>query len=362
MKVVLNRSSFLEVFNLAASGCSGQVKDVLGYVHLDADVCQLQSSNGDVALIVEFRPEEIHSGGACLLDPRRVGAILKESRSDLITLEADNKSISLTTDEGSFTLQTLDSSEFPKASAITKPGIEVAATAFIGALRRVDFATDIDSTRYQLGGVNFVTTDEQLDLIATDGRRLAHQRLDLHLGGALDGQSNIVPTKALGIAKRALEGSEGFIGIAIEGSVIELRGGQVRVQIRMVEGRYPNWQSVIPAAAGKCFEFPAGPFLQATRQASVVMADKDSRGILFSFAGGTCRITGAQADVGKSQVSILISGDSEVAITMDFRFVLDWLQTLDKADQVSLWVASADKPTLWLCGCGKYVIMPMSRS
>jgi DNA polymerase-3 subunit beta len=361
MKVVLNRASFLEVFNLAASGCSGQVKDVLGYVHLDADVCQLQSSNGDVALIVEFRPEEIHSGGACLLDPRRVGAILKESRSDLITLQADNKSISLTTDEGSFTLQTLDSSEFPKASAITKPGIEVAATAFLGALRRVDFATDIDSTRYQLGGVNFVTTDEQLDMIATDGRRLAHQRLDLHLGGALDGQSNIVPTKALSIAKRALEGSEGFIGIAIYGSVIELRGGQVRVQIRMVEGRYPNWQSVIPAAAGKCFEFPAGPFLQSVRQASVVMANPESRGILFSFAGGTCCITGAQADVGKSQVSIPVSGDSEVAITINFRFVLDWLQTLDKADQVSVWVASADKPTLWICGCGEYVIMPMER-
>jgi DNA polymerase-3 subunit beta len=361
MKVVLNRANFLEVFNLAASGCSGQVKDVLGYVHLDADVCQLQSSNGDVALIVEFRPEEIHRGGACLLDPRRVGAILKESRSDLITLEADNKSISLTTDEGSFTLQTLDSSEFPKASAITKPGIEVAATAFTGALRRVDFATDVDSTRYQLGGVNFVTTDEQLDMIATDGRRLAHQRLDLHLGGSLDGQSNIVPTKALSIAKRALEGSEGFVAIAIEGSVIELRGGQVRVRIRMVEGRYPNWQSVIPAAAGKCFDFPAGPFLQAVRQASVVMADPESRGILFSFAGGTCCITGAQADVGKSQVSIPVSGDSEVAITINFRFVLDWLQTLDKADQVSLWVASADKPTLWLCGCGKYVIMPMDR-
>jgi hypothetical protein len=91
------------------------------------------------------------------------------------------------------------------------------------------------------------------------------------------------------------------------------------------------------------------------------MADKDSRGILFSFAGGTCRITGAQADVGKSQVSIPISGDSEVAITMDFRFVLDWLQTLEKTDHVSVWVASADRPTLWICGCGKYVIMPMER-
>jgi DNA polymerase-3 subunit beta len=362
MKLILNRANFLEVFNLAASGCNGQAKDQLGYVHLDSDVCQMQSSNGDVALIVDFRPEEIHSGGACLLDPRRVAAILKESRSETVTLEADDKSISLTTQEGSFTLQTLDASEFPKAKASNKPGIEIAATAFLAALRRVDFATDVDSTRYQLGGVNFVTSDEQLDLVGTDGRRLAHQRLDLHLGGSLEGASSIVPTKALSIAKRALESSEGFTGISIEGSVIELRGGKVRVQVRMVEGRYPNWQAVIPAAEGHCFEFPAGPFLQATRQASVVMADKDSRGVLFSFGGGSCRITGAQADVGKSQVSIPISGEGEVAITMDFRFVLDWLQTLDKSDQVSVWVASSEKPTLWVCGGGRYVIMPMARN
>jgi hypothetical protein len=32
-----------------------------------------------------------------------------------------------------------------------------------------------------------------------------------------------------------------------------------------------------------------------------------------------------------------------------------------KAEQVSVWVASADRPTLWVCGCGEYVIMPMER-
>jgi hypothetical protein len=49
---------------------------------------------------------------------------------------------------------------------------------------------------------------------------------------------------------------------------------------------------------------------------------------------------------------------------MDYRFVLDWLQSLDKTDQVSLWCKKNEgwaKPTLWVSGESKYVIMPMER-
>jgi DNA polymerase-3 subunit beta len=361
VKVVLNRSKFLEAFNLAASGASNQVKDVLGNVLIDATKGRLEASNGETSLVVDAIPEEIHSQGTALLDPRRVGAILKESRSELVTIEADERSIEITTDEGSFTLQARNPSEFPRVSAIEGKSIEVGSTGLLGALRRVDFATDVDSTRYQLGGVNFVAGGERLELIATDGRRMAYSGLDLHLGSDLEGGSAIVPTKALGLVKRSLEGSEGFVGISVNKSSIQFKGDKVAIQTRLVEGRYPNWQSVIPAADGIEYRFLAGPFLQAVRQASVT-AEQESRGVVFSFGDGSCKIAARAADVGRSQVSVPLETPEAFEITMDFRFVLDWLQSLDKTDQVSLWCKDPARPTLWVSGESKYVIMPMNRS
>jgi DNA polymerase-3 subunit beta len=360
MKIVLNRSKFLEAFNLAASGASSQVKDVLGNVLIDARHGYLESSNGETSISV-YLDQKTDSDGTALLDPRRVGAILKESRSESVTIEADERSIEITTDEGSFTLQARNSSEFPRVSAIEAKSIEVGSTGLLGALRRVDFATDVDSTRYQLGGVNFVAGGDRLELIATDGRRLAYSGLDLHLGSELEGGSAIVPSKALGLVKRSLEGSEGFVGVSVNRSSIQFRGDKVAIQTRLVEGRYPNWQSVIPTADGIQFRFLAGPFLQAVRQASVT-AEQESRGVVFSFDDGSCKIAAKAADVGRSQVSVPLETPEAFEVTMDFRFVLDWLQSLDKADQVSLWCKDPTRPTLWVSGGSKYVIMPMNRS
>jgi DNA polymerase-3 subunit beta len=352
----------LEAFNLAASGASNQVKDVLGNVLIDATTGRLEASNGETSLAVDFVADELHSQGTALLDPRRVGAILKESRSESVTIESDERSIEITTDEGSFNLQARNPSEFPRVAAIEGKSIEVGSTGLLGALRRVDFATDVDSTRYQLGGVNFAASGERLELIATDGRRMAYSGLDLHLGSDLEGGSAIiVPTKALGLVKRSLEGSEGFVGISVNKSSIQFKGDKVAIQTRLVEGRYPNWQSVIPTANSIEFRFLAGPFMQAVRQASVT-AEQESRGVVFSFGDGSCKIAAKAADVGRSQVSVPLETPEAFEITMDFRFVLDWLQSLDKTDQVSLWCKDPARPTLWVSGESKYVIMPMNRS
>jgi DNA polymerase-3 subunit beta len=206
-----------------------------------------------------------------------------------------------------------------------------------------------------------VAGQERLELIATDGRRMAYSGLDLHLGSDLEGGSAIVPTKALGLVKRSLEGLEGFVGISVNKSSIQFRGDKVAIQTRLVEGRYPNWQSVIPTADGIEFRFLAGPFLQAVRQASVT-AEQESRGVVFSFGDGSCKIAAKAADVGRSQVSVPLETPEAFEVTMDFRFVLDWLQSLEKTDQVSLWCKDPTRPTLWVSGESKYVIMPMNRS
>jgi DNA polymerase-3 subunit beta len=170
-----------------------------------------------------------------------------------------------------------------------------------------------------------------------------------------------VPAKALGLVKRAIEGANGEIGIAVSGNGIEFRSGSVTVKTILVEGRYPNWQGVIPKAEGVAIGFQAEPFLRAVKQASIV-ADKESSGVVFAFAPGDCTLSTRTADVGQSKVSVPVECDGEITLTMDYRFVAQWLASLPKDSEVTMRASSKSAPTLWVSGSTKYVIMPMERN
>lgn len=357
MKVVLNRAKFLEAFSLAASATDGKSKDAFGQVKFDGTKGQLEASNQETSIVVKVDCGSMLQPGKVMLNPQRVGAILKESRSEGITLDTDGASLEIRTDEGNYKLQTVNADELPAVKPIESDSVEVAAKGLLGGLQRVDFATDVDSTRYQLGGVNFVAGDESLQLIATDGRRLAYYAIHTQAGPSCQG---IVPVRALGLAKRSLDACDGFVGVAIDKSSVEFRLGSVTIQTRLVEGRYPNWQAVIPAAEGMRFSLLAGPFLQAVKQAAIT-ADSESRGVLFSFAGGTCRIAAKTADIGQSNVSVPVEGSESIALTMDHLFVRQWLQSLEPTERVEVFFKDPSKPSLWMAGDCKYVIMPMSR-
>ena len=360
MKISLDRQAFLEALSTASAAASGQVKDVLGKVLFDAAFGTLEASNGESPMIVVVDMAE-RSSGTCLLDPRRVLSILKESRDESVTIEADERSIEIETGGASYKLQATNPDEFPRIRSSNTEAIEVDAKRLLEALGTVDYACDVDSTRYQLGGVNFVSTEGLLELVATDGRRLAYSSVPAGPGASLAGQSNIVPAKALGLVKRAIEGANGEIGIAVSGNGIEFRSGSVTVKTILVEGRYPNWQSVIPKAEGVAIGFQSEPFLRAVKQASIV-ADKESSGVVFAFTPGDCTLSTRTADVGQSKVSVPVECDGEITLTMDYRFVSQWLASLPKDSEVTLRASSKSAPTLWASGNAKYVIMPMERN
>jgi DNA polymerase-3 subunit beta len=356
MKVVLNRQRFLEAFSLAASATDGRSKEVIGHVFLNAGHGVLEGTNGETSLCVHLG-EPTNTSGAVLLNPQRIGAILKESRSESVTIETEGSSLEVSTSEGSYELQTANADAFPRMASIDASSLDVPAKGLLRGLQRVDFATDVDSTRYQLGGVNFVAIKDSLELVATDGRRMSYYALDTQGGPEFQG---IVPVRPMGLVKRSLDDCEGFVGVAMSNSSVEFRLGSVTIQTRLVEGRYPNWQSIIPVAEGIRFGFLAGPFLQAVKQAAIT-ADQESRGVLFSFADGTCRIAAKTADIGQSNVSVLVEGSESIALTMDHLFIRQWLQSLEPTENVEVFFKDPSRPSLWMAGDCKYVVMPMER-
>ncbi len=105
-----------------------------------------------------------------------------------------------------------------------------------------------------------------------------------------------------------------------------------------------------------------GPFFSALRQAAVV-ADTESRGVDFQFGQGSLVVASRTADIGQSRIEIPISytGDS-IRMTMDHRYVSDFLRVLDLQSNFNLEISSSSEPALFTTEDGyAYVVMPMAR-
>jgi DNA polymerase-3 subunit beta len=120
---------------------------------------------------------------------------------------------------------------------------------------------------------------------------------------------------------------------------------------------------VFPAAgAGQQIELAAGPTHAAVRQAAIVTSE-ESRGIDFAFGDGTLVLAGKAAEVGQSRVELPIGyAGSEITITLDPRFVVDFLKVLDAEKTFTIELKDSDSAAMCTTDDGyAYVIMPLAR-
>jgi DNA polymerase III subunit beta len=131
---------------------------------------------------------------------------------------------------------------------------------------------------------------------------------------------------------------------------------------RLVEGRFPKYQDVIPRDFNTSIELVASPLLSAVRQAMIV-TNEESRGVDFTFADGTLTLTSVGQDVGSSKIQIPIGYDGEpIVITFDPKFVQDFLRVLEPASPLTLNLIDGNSAAVFRAEENyTYVVMPLSR-
>jgi DNA polymerase-3 subunit beta len=173
----------------------------------------------------------------------------------------------------------------------------------------------------------------------------------------------IIPARALTVIERALGDAEGDCQVAARGSDVLVKSDKATIYSRLVEGRFPRWRDVFPRRDGASkVELNVGPFLSTVRQAAIVTGD-ESRGVDFTFADGLLTLAARGKDVGQSRVELPIAyaGD-KVTITLDPRYVVDFLRVVDLDKTVTVEFSDSDGPAVFNAEGGyRYVIMPLSR-
>lgn len=324
----------------------------------------LLATDAEVGIRSEISGVESDSVGEVLLPTQRITAILREVQDEIIVLEVEEEGLWIRTGRSEFKLAVEDPAEFPDVAIFDDdaywivPGRQLKQT-----IQRTVFATDVESTRYALGGVLVEASPTSMVLAATDSRRLAVAQTPCSQRGEPSaGQRPVVPSKAMQLIERSIHDDEQEVHLAFHANDVLVRSGSSTIYARLVEGRFPKYQDVIPRDLPICIELVAGPFLSAVRQ-SMIVTNEESRGVDFAFAEGTLTLTSVGADVGSSRVELPVSYDGEpITITFDPKFVADFLRVLEPSVPLSLNLTDPNSAAVFRAGSDyTYVVMPLAR-
>ena len=369
MKISCNREKLFGAFQLAASVASARSpKEILQNIKLTAseDAVTLMATDMDAGIRIDVEGVDVQTPGKALLSVQRIGSILRESSDEQLYFEVNGSSLIVRGLQSEFSLPSGNPDEFPTVVNFEEKSYhEISARLFREMIRRTIFATDAESSRYALGGVLLEMNDSEVLAVATDGRRLARmQGTGKSVGDhKTSGPTTIIPSKTLSLMERSISDKDEVVHVAARQNDVLVRTSRSMIYSRLVEGRYPNWRQVIPNRDNAIrISGSVGPFYAAIRQAAVV-ADPESRGIDFQFGQGTMVVAARTADVGQSRIEMPISYTGElIKMTMDHRYVSDFLRALDLDATFHLEISGGSDPALFLTDDGyAYVVMPMAR-
>lgn len=369
MKIVCNREKMLHAFQSVASVAPQRSpKAILQNVKLEVRdaAATLMATDLELGIRYDTAGVDVEVTGDAILPVVRFGAILRESSDESFRIESDGQSTTVRGERSQFQLPVASPSEYPPVAGFEETNFyELPARLLKELIRRTLFATDNESSRYALGGVKLEADGDQLTAVSTDGRRLAKMVGPIHQVGepVPFGEATIVPSRSMQLIERVVAEDDAEVQIAVRQNELLLKTPRVVVYSRLLEGRFPRWREVFPQRVDSAkIELSVGSFAAAVRQAAIVTSE-ESRGVDFTFGDGAVVLAGKTAEIGQSRIELPIGYDGEpIAITLDPRYLIDFLKVLDAEQSFTLDLADSDSAAVCSTDDGYgYVIMPLAR-
>ncbi|MEE3313359.1 MAG: DNA polymerase III subunit beta [Treponema sp.] len=261
-----------------------------------------------------------------------------------------------------FQIKSISAEKFPNfSSADEVPYFDVPAHEFKEMITQTVFAVSDDITRLFMNGVFFEKKEDNLILVATDGKRLSYDSKQV-LAGVSDFPSVIIPPKILNIiAKRAPD--EGNIAIAVVDKMIFFRFGTYKFGSVLIEGQIPNYERVIPEKQDHNFRVTKSDLNNALKRVAL-MVDKKAGRLYFNISSGVLKITSQNMEMGNADEEIPCEYDGDnYVIALNYRYVDEPLKVME-AEKITFEFTEEMKPVTMRpepAGDFFHVIMPMQK-
>jgi len=195
-----------------------------------------------------------------------------------------------------FQLRCIPSDKYPElARASENMYFDFPQKDFIEMVSKTLFAVSDDETRYFMNGIFLEKRDDNLIMVATDGRRLSYisRRIPVRMENL---KGVILPPKILTIVKK-LSSGEGSLSLALTDKNVFVRMGATHLSSNLIDGQFPDYRRVIPDAQKFRALVEKKALEDALRRVSLLVEQK-SRKVVFSMAEGSLTVFSKESELG----------------------------------------------------------------
>ncbi|MEP7186561.1 MAG: DNA polymerase III subunit beta [Rhodanobacter sp.] len=250
-----------------------------------------------------------------------------------IDLKLNGDRVALNAGRSRFTLTTLPASEFPTVDEIELvEKVSLPEEVLRDLMERTSFAMANQDVRYYLNGMLLDLQEHTLRCVATDGHRLAMKETELQSSVSTRRQI-IIPRKGVNELVGLLETGDGQVELEFGRNHLRVRRGEVRFTSKLIDGRFPDYEAVIPLGADKTATLDR-EVLRGALQRAAILSNEKYRGVRLELSPGKLRIVAHNPEQEEAVEEVEAETHvSDLAVGFNVGYLLDALAALhgDKA-------------------------------
>ena len=357
--------------------CQGVVEKrstipILSNVLLKAADGRLQIAATDLDVtILSSCAARITTPGGVTIEAKRLFDVVRSLPDDDVhfTLQ-ENNSMLIESGTAKFRLLGLPAEDYPTLPTVNvSEGFTLPLDELKTMVGKVKFAITHEETRFQLNGALLKVQPNKMEMVATDGHRMALINFPSGITGKGKKGSDLtilIPRKALDEILRLEAGENGTVQFGVSDNQLFFEAGDRRLLARMIDVNFPNYMEVISRDNDRRVMVDRERLLSTIKRISLV-ANERTRAVRFDFAPGKLTVSSTNPELGDARETVPIDyAGQPFFVGLNAAYVMDFLAatdtpsvSLDLKDENSQCIGrpastAEDLPYDYL-----YVVMPM---
>ncbi len=336
---------------------------VLANVLIEAKDNSINILATDLEIFIKDSVEaEVTEEGTVTVNAKKLYEIVKELPEKEIDIKLGaGEKLTIKSGKSRFNILGLPAKEFPSFPEIEEDKLKKVDSEVLGKMiEKTSFAVSTDETRYNINGFYIEKDKDVIRMVTTDGHRLAvieSKTADVPAGD----RGVILPRKGVSEIKKLLDEKEGDFLLAITEKSATAKNGNTVINIRLIDGEFPDYKQVVPKDNDKRIKTNKEDFLSALKRVSLLSSDR-IKGVKFLIKEGRAYFSSSSPDIGDADEDIAVEyNGEEIEVAFNAKYFIDALEATD-GTEVTLLLKDSLSPGILEPTENKdykYIIMPM---
>jgi DNA polymerase-3 subunit beta len=304
---------------------------------LKGDKLTITSADSETRMITTVEVKEVEGSGVFAIPSKNILDSLKELPEQPVTFEINDENLEVVIryKDGEYNFSAQNGDEYPQAKPLADnaAAISLPAADLLAGISRTLFATAEDELRPVMNGILFDISEENIVFVASDGHKLVRFKNLAAKGNSTN--AFILPKKPANLLKTVLPKETGNITVSFDENTARIELGQTTIISRLIEGRYPNYNGVIPTDNPFKVTVDRLNFVNALKRVSI-FANPTSSLVKLVINGNNIQISAQDLDYSASareQLTCTYDGEP-LSIGFKGSYLIEILNNIPSAEVV----------------------------